>query len=66
MVRLPTEVKNFLFLQISNPVLVFIQPPIQRVQVAISLVGDDHSPRTVVEVQNTWRYTSPFSDALKA
>ena len=58
MVRLPAEIKNFLFFQISNPALVFVQPPIQRVQGAISLVGHDHAPRTTVEVQNKWRYAS--------
>lgn len=66
MVPLPAEVKNFLLLQIYYLALVIIQPPIQRVQGAISLVGDEHAPRTTVEVQNKWRYNSSLSHVLQS
>jgi hypothetical protein len=54
----------FLFVTASRPVLVPIQPPIQRVPGALSLWVKkpereaDHSPPSSAEVKNTWSYTS--------
>lgn len=48
-----------LYSETSKPTVGPTQPPIQWVQRVRSLVNEaDHSPPSITEVKNNWRYTS--------